>query len=102
MDGEDSVIVRVRPTRVNECPCGCEVGGGSDTGCHCVVEVNILVLFQDGSRESEFGSEGEAIMGGLFLGICAAFGYQEVSGMLFYDMTSYFVEEYPYKYFFPT
>ena len=52
MDDEDSVVVRVWPTRANEQPCGCEVGGGGKTGCHCVVEGNILVLIQDGGGES--------------------------------------------------
>ena len=48
MDWEDRVIVRVRLTRVNERPCGREVGGSGKTGCHCVVEVNMLVLPQNG------------------------------------------------------
>ena len=69
MDGEDSVVVRVWPTRANEQPCGRKVGGSGETGCHCVVEGNKLVLLQDGCRESKFGSEGEAIVGGLCLGI---------------------------------
>ena len=63
MDGKDSVVVHVRPTRVNERPCGREVGGGGDIGCHCVVEGNILVLLQDGGGESEFGSEGGSYRG---------------------------------------
>ena len=69
MDGEDSIIIRVRLSRMGEQPCGPEVGGGGDTGCHCVVQGNIFFLLQDCGRESKFGSEGEAIMGGLHLGI---------------------------------
>ena len=69
MDSEDSVVVRVWRTQVNEQPCGCEVVGGGETDFHCVVEDNLLVLLQDGSGESEFVSEGEAIVGGLCLGI---------------------------------
>ena len=48
MDGEDSVVVRVRPTWVNERPCGREVGGSGDTGFYRVLEGDILVLLRYG------------------------------------------------------
>ena len=69
MYSEDSVVVRVRPTQVNEQPCGRYFGGSGETVFHCVVEGNILVLLQDGRGESESGSEGGALVGGLCLGI---------------------------------
>ena len=69
MDGQDSIVIRVQATWVGEQPCSREVGVGSKTGCHCVVQGNIFVLLQDGGRESEFVSEGEDIVGSLSLGI---------------------------------
>ena len=69
MGGEDRIVIRIRADGVGERPCGCEVGVGGKTGCHCVVQGNIFLLLQDGGRESKFGSEGEAIMEGLCLGI---------------------------------
>ena len=69
MDCEDYVVVSVRSTRVNEQPFGREVGGSGKTGFYRVVKGNILVLFQYGREESEFGSKGEAFVGGLRLGI---------------------------------
>ena len=69
MDCEDRVIVSVRSTRVNEQPCGRKVVGTGGTSCYNFLEGNILVLIQDGCGESEFGSKGEAFVGGLCLGI---------------------------------
>ena len=59
MNGEDSVAVRVRPTRVNKRPCGREVGGGGKIGCHCILEGNTLVLLRMAAENTNLVPRGK-------------------------------------------
>ena len=92
MDCEVCVVVSVRSIRVNEQPCRCEVGGSGKTGCYHVVEGIILVLLQDGRGESEFGSKGEAFVGGLRLSIYCRYSTTHLVDVLACGFSQYLLQ----------